>query len=57
MVLNKVVTTCLLGYIKYNHNMYVCMLFLVVLFVKVKVTVVFLLKRHWKINTVIFTYI
>jgi hypothetical protein len=44
MVLNKVVTTCLLGYIKYNHNMYVSMLFLVVLFMKVKVTVVFLLE-------------
>jgi len=36
MVLNNVVTTCLLGYFKYNHDMYVCMLFLVVLFIKIK---------------------
>jgi len=34
MVLNKLVTTCLVGYIKYNHDMYVCVLFLVVLFMK-----------------------
>jgi len=36
IVLNRVVTTCLLGYIKYSHDIYISMLFLVILFMKVK---------------------